>query len=125
MKFILDDMNYGHVIQHYKANEITVGGTVYRNSLVILPDRIIHQWRPDRFEDFTVEDFIQLAILAPEIIVLGTGAKQHFPDYDLLQPLINKQIGLEVMATDAACRTYNILMSEGRRVAAALLMIRD
>jgi uncharacterized protein len=77
------------------------------------------------FEDFTVEDFIQLAILAPEIIVLGTGAKQHFPDYDLLQPLINKQIGLEVMATDAACRTYNILMSEGRRVAAALLMIRD
>ncbi|MES9939897.1 MAG: Mth938-like domain-containing protein [Candidatus Thiodiazotropha sp. 6PLUC2] len=125
MKFILDDANSGHTIQHYTVNEITISGNVYRESLVLMPDRIIPQWRPTSFDELKVEDFIHIAAFSPEIIVLGTGSKQHFPSQELLLPLIEKQVGLEVMATDAACRTYNILMSEGRQVAAALLMIRD
>lgn len=125
MKFILDDANSGYAIQHYTVNEITINGNVYRESLVLMPDRIIPQWRPTSFDELKVEDFIHIAAFSPEIIVLGTGSKQHFPSQELLLPLIEKQVGLEVMATDAACRTYNILMSEGRQVAAALLMIRD
>ncbi|MES9832880.1 MAG: Mth938-like domain-containing protein [Candidatus Thiodiazotropha sp. DIVDIV] len=125
MKFILDDANSGNAIQHYTTNEITISGKLYRESLVLMPDRVIPQWRPSNFEDLKAEDFALIAALQPEIMVLGTGSKQYFPSQDLILPLIEKQIGLEIMATDAACRTYNILMSEGRQVAAALLMIRD
>ncbi|MEJ2619744.1 MAG: Mth938-like domain-containing protein [Candidatus Thiodiazotropha sp.] len=124
MKFILDDGNSGHTIQNYGASEITISGHVYRENLIVMPDRLIPQWRPNSFEELNQEDFSQLADLAPEIVVLGTGSKQYFPDHELTRPLVDQQIGLEVMATDAACRTYNILMSEGRRVAAALMMIR-
>ncbi|MCG8487494.1 MAG: Mth938-like domain-containing protein [Chromatiales bacterium] len=123
MKFILDDNNSGHAIQNYGTFEITIGGKVYRESLIIMPDRIFPQWRPTCFQELKQEDFAHLASLAPEIVVLGTGSKQHFPDQQMIRPLLEHQIGLEVMATDAACRTYNILMSEGRRVAAALIMI--
>ncbi|MCG8015286.1 MAG: Mth938-like domain-containing protein [Candidatus Thiodiazotropha sp. 'RUGA'] len=125
MKFILDDNNSGHAIQNYGALEITISGKVYRENLVVMPDKIIPDWRPVRFEELKQEDFAHLASLTPEIVVLGTGTKQHFPDHQLIRPLLENQIGLEVMATDAACRTYNILMSEGRRVAAALMMIRE
>jgi uncharacterized protein len=125
MKFILDDGNSGHAIQNYGASEITISGNVYRENLIVMPDRLIPEWRPNRFEELNQEDFSQLAALAPEIVVLGTGSRQQFPDHELIRPLVDQQIGLEVMATDAACRTYNILMSEGRRVAAALMMIRN
>jgi uncharacterized protein len=124
MKFILDDGNSGHTIQNYGTSEITISGNVYRENLIVMPDRLIPQWRPNRFEELNQEDFSQLAALAPEIVVLGTGSRQHFPDQELIRPLVDQQIGLEAMATDAACRTYNILMSEGRRVAAALMMIQ-
>lgn len=125
MKFILDEINTGHAIQHYAINQITISGTVYSDSLVLMPNRVFPEWRPDSFEDIQTDDFIQLAALSPEIVVLGTGSKQRFPAHDLIRPLIESQIGFEVMATDAACRTYNILMAEGRRVAAALLMIKE
>jgi uncharacterized protein len=62
-------------------------------------------------------------LLCPELLILGTGRRQRFPRAELLAPLAEAGIGWEVMDTGAACRTYNILMSEGRNVAAALLMI--
>jgi uncharacterized protein len=123
MKFILDANNSGHTIQNYGISEITISGNIYRENLVIMPDRIIPQWRPANFQELKQEDFSELASLAPEIVVLGTGSRQLFPEHELIRPLVDHQIGLEVMATDAACRTYNILMSEGRKVAAALMMI--
>jgi uncharacterized protein len=123
MKFILDDISSGHAIEHYATNVITVNGKTYDRSLVLMPDRVIPEWRPDSFKDLQIEDFALLGDLTPEIVILGTGAKQYFPAHALIQPLIDKQIGLEVMDTAAACRTYNILMSEGRHVSAALFMI--
>jgi uncharacterized protein len=123
MKFILDDISEGHSIQRYDRGEISVSGTICRQSCIVLPDRIITAWRPGSFFELDMEDFSFLADLAPEIIILGTGAKQHFPHPGLTEPLMKSRIGLEVMDTAAACRTYNILMSEGRRVAAALFMI--
>ncbi|MCU7924771.1 MAG: Mth938-like domain-containing protein [Candidatus Thiodiazotropha sp. (ex Dulcina madagascariensis)] len=123
MKFILDDADAGHAIQRYCEGEIVINDVIYRQSLVILPDRIIAEWRPGSYQELLQDDFSRLAELTPEIVVLGTGAKQRFPQPALTQPLIESRIGLEVMDTAAACRTYNILMSEGRRVAAALIMI--
>jgi uncharacterized protein len=123
MKFILDDASNGLSIQRYDQGEVTVNGTIYRDSCVVLPERVISEWRPGSFADLTLEDFSFLAELYPEIIILGTGGAQYFPHPSLTAPLMQSQIGLEVMTTAAACRTYNILMSEGRRVAAALFMI--
>ncbi|MEW7973976.1 MAG: Mth938-like domain-containing protein [Candidatus Thiodiazotropha endolucinida] len=123
MKFILDEASDGLSIQRYDQGEVTVSGVIYRENCIVLPDRIISAWRPGSFLDLRQEDFSFLAELSPEIVILGTGDKQHFPHPSLTQPLMQNQIGLEAMNTAAACRTYNILMSEGRRVAAALFMI--
>ena len=74
-----------------------------------------------RFETLGVADFELLAALDAEIVLLGTGNQLRFPRPELLQPLIKAQKGLEVMDIQAACRTYNVLIGEGRRVAAALI----
>ena len=92
-------------------------------SCVILPDHILRDWPPQRFSDLRAEHFAQLLELKPEIVVLGSGDRLRFPAPALTAQLFEQGIGVEVMDTGAACRTYNILMSEGRRVAAALLMI--
>ena len=123
MKFILDDVGDGHAIQRYDKGKVSVSGVVYEQNCIILHERIISEWRPGSFSDLKSADFGILAELKPEIVILGTGEKQHFPHPSLTEPLIQQNIGLEVMSTASACRTYNILMAEGRRVAAALFMI--
>lgn len=123
MKFVLENTHDGYAIQHYAAGEITIGETIHRESLILLPDRVITEWAPNSVSDLTTADFHHLAQLDPEIVLLGTGREQCFPHPTLSQPLMQRRIGLEVMDTPAACRTYNILMAEGRRVAAALFII--
>jgi uncharacterized protein len=123
MKFLLDENNQGQAIQRYETGEIIVNQVSYRKSLVVLPDRVIDDWSPSSLTEMTEEDFHWLTQLNPEIILLGTGKRQAFPHPSLMQSVMQQRIGLEVMDTAAACRTYNILMSEGRRVAAALFMI--
>lgn len=100
---------------------VQVNEVAYLAPLIVLADRVISPWRPQHFTDLTESDFTELAGLGMEIILLGTGAAQKFPHPRLTRALIDKRIGLEVMNTGAACRTYNILVSEGRSVAAALL----
>ena len=92
-------------------------------TLIVSPERVIPNWRPQLFSELRREDFSVLIELAPEIVVIGTGAKQQMPSPALYSTIAAQKIGLEIMATAAACRTYNILVSEGRRVAAGLLMI--
>lgn len=123
MKFVLDDNSGGLPIQHYAEGQITIGQKVYRRSLILLPERVITEWSPRVIDELQAEDLNLVAELAPEIVILGTGRQQRFPHPTLLQPLMRARIGFEAMTTPAACRTYNILMSEGRRVAAALFMI--
>ncbi|MEW6313845.1 MAG: Mth938-like domain-containing protein [Pseudomonadota bacterium] len=91
-------------------------------SLVVLPDRMLSDWSAGGFAGLSAADFEALAALAPEILLLGTGPVLRFPAPAVLRPLIEAGIGAEVMDTQAACRTYNILVAEGRRVAAALLL---
>ncbi|MCX8145313.1 MAG: Mth938-like domain-containing protein [Azovibrio sp.] len=101
---------------------VAVNQETYTTNLLVLPDRIEPDWTPHAFAALELADFTRLAGCGAEIVLLGTGARLRFPPLPLRQPLIAAGIGLEVMDTAAACRTYNILASEGRKVAAALLI---
>jgi uncharacterized protein len=123
MKFTQDDTGGSLAIQGYAEGQITINGVQYRSSLILTPDKVLPEWRPTGFTDLLSDDFLPLIELQPELILLGTGACHQFPHPSLTSEIIARRIGLEAMETAAACRTYNILMAEGRRVAAALLMI--
>ena len=105
----------------YGRGYVAINGVRYERSLIVLPDRIVH-WEARDFDDLTEAAFSALARLPLEILVLGTGARLRFPHPSNTKALHTAGIGLEVMDTRAACRTYNILLSEDRRVGAALLM---
>lgn len=93
------------------------------HNIVLLPDKIIHHWsRAADAEGLIAADFEPLAQLGVELILLGTGQALKFPPPSLLDPLYRANIGIEMMDTPAACRTYNILVADGRKVAAALLL---
>ncbi|AKH19981.1 Mth938-like domain-containing protein [Sedimenticola thiotaurini] len=121
MKFSVVDQSNGYTIQGYTDNSVTVNGTVFSKSLVVMAERVIPDWRPDSFQALQETDFAAFVDLRPDLVVLGTGQQQRFPDPQLYRALIEAGIGIEVMTTPAACRTYNILTSEGRRVISALL----
>ena len=101
---------------------VRVGQVEYRQNLVLLPDAIVEGWAPDGFAALTERDFASLLAARPELVLLGTGARQQFPHPKLLQALAAAHVGVEAMDTRAACRTFNILVAEGRRVAAALVL---
>ena len=123
MKIHLETGEGTNIIRSYAPGTITVSQRIFTANLVIMADRIIENWAPQGLSGLGVEDFRQIADLTPEVVILGTGRSQIFPRPAYTAPLAEAQIGLEVMATGAACRTYNILMGEGRRVVAALIMI--
>jgi uncharacterized protein len=104
----------------YGEGYVMVNGERRASSLVVMADRV-EAWRPDAFERLSTEDFAFLRELKVDIVLLGTGARQRFPHPRLTRALAEAGIGLEVMDVQAACRTYNILVAEERRVAAALL----
>jgi len=123
MKFSPADQGEGYSIQSYGPGRVVVNGETHRSSLLVMPERVVPNWRPGCFADLDERDFIELTAYRPEIVVLGTGTRQRFPAPALYRSLADRGIGLEVMDTGAACRTYNILMAEDRRVLAALLLI--
>jgi uncharacterized protein len=123
MKMHLETGDGRNVIRQYGSGQVTVNRDVYRTSIVVLPESLITDWPPAGFDALLPEHFERLAALRPEVLLLGTGARLRFPRPETTRAVLEAGIGFEVMDTAAACRTYNILMSEGRRVAAALLMI--
>ncbi|HFC53225.1 MAG TPA: hypothetical protein ENJ43_02200 [Gammaproteobacteria bacterium] len=98
------------------------GQEILSHSLVVMPDRLLRDWPPGSLEQLTVEHLEMVARLDPELVLLGLGKRLRFPDPGLVAPLFRRNIGVEYMNTPAACRTYNFLASEGRRVAAAILI---
>ena len=106
----------------YGDGYVDVNGARFSYSVVVLPDRDVLEWRITRFEDLSLASFDFIAELAPEIVVFGSGARLRFPHPRLLASLSSRGIGVETMDVHAACRTYNILVAEGRKVAAALLI---
>jgi len=123
MKFSEADTSGGLLIKGYEQGRIRVGSTDYRASLIVAPDRVIDDWPPQTVDELRAEHFTPILALNPQVIVLGTGETHRFPDPACYVAAMEKGIGVEIMETGAACRTYNILMAEGRSVAAALIMI--
>lgn len=105
----------------YGDGYVAVSGQRYEHPLLVIPGRAVEHWNVTSFETLTAADFDALLAMQPEIIVFGSGATLRFPRPEIVRPLAEAGVGLEVMDTRAACRTYNILLSEDRKVLAAIL----
>lgn len=105
----------------YGADYVSVNNVRHATGVVVTPQAVV-EWPIVSFEALTADDFAFIGELKPEVVVLGTGAAQRFPRPELARALAATGVGVEVMDTRAACRTYNILASEGRKVAAAVLI---
>ncbi len=120
---LTDDSNGGALlVRSYAPGEVRVGDMVLHRSCLISAEQLVENWRPQTLDELTESDLEAVFALQPEIVVLGSGSRQRFPDPRLLAAIMSRGIGCEVMDTGAACRTYNVLVSEARRAVAALLL---
>ena len=110
------------VVTAYETGLIAVNGRALTRSLLLTPHHLDGDWGPDEFAALALRHVEPLAALSCDVLLLGTGNRQRFPSPALMRPLIEAGCGYEVMDTAAACRTYNILVAEGRAVAAALIL---
>jgi uncharacterized protein len=122
MKFSEADGTGGYLIEGYSAGWISISGRRYTRSLILTPSDIIEPWGPTKATDLTRQHLTAIKHLAPRIALIGTGDEPAFLDPALYAGLLERGIGVEVMTTGAACRTYNILVSEGRDVVAGLIL---
>ncbi len=123
---LTDDNNPGiHLVRAYGPGEIRVGDDLIRRSCLLRADRVVKDWRPQTLGELLPQDLDAIFALEPEILVLGSGTRQKFPPHELLAKILARGIGCEVMDTGAACRTYNVLVSEDRRAVAALFLQDD
>ena len=123
MKIAKENAGREHnVIRAYAPGRINVNETLLTRSFILAADTLVQDWPPQRFEELNLAQLQAALALKPEILLIGTGATQHFLPGEVMAALGRGGIGGEVMDT-AACRTYNILLNEERRVVAALLMI--
>ena len=104
----------------YGPGFVAVNGVRYEKCVVVSP-QAVSEWIVTGFDALTVADFAFIDTLKPEIVILGTGAAQRFPVRELMRALAATGAGVEIMDSRAACRTYNILATEGRKVVAAIL----
>ena len=122
MKLHLTTSENNYLITGYGASFVEINKQRYSANLIVMADKLLLDWPATDFASLTEAHFIQIVELKPEVVLLGTGEKHQFLHPKIIQHLIESGIPLECMTTAAACRTYNILMSEGRNVAAALLI---
>ncbi|MGH8127972.1 MAG: Mth938-like domain-containing protein [Gammaproteobacteria bacterium] len=112
------------IVRHYHPGEMRVRDITFEKSVIITPREGAIQWPPQSFDELEAQHLARLLELdpRPELILLGTGETQHFPPREMMAPLIDANIGVEVMTSSAACRTWNIVLSEARQAAAAILI---
>ena len=122
MKIERDQVDGRNTFTGYGAGYVEVNRTRYTQSLVVSGERLVTDWPASAVDTLTADHLAAIVELKPEIVVLGTGPRFHFPEPARLAPLYKAGIGVEVMDTPAACRTYNILIGEGRNVVAALIL---
>jgi uncharacterized protein len=122
MKFQPDTLGGVNAVSRQEPGRVWVGNTLYEHSLIVPWVGEVQAWGVHSFTDLSAEHFQRLLALDPELVILGSGARLRFPAPALLRALIERGIGVETMDTPAACRTYNVLVSERRSVVAALLL---
>ena len=122
MKFVLDRPDTTYVVRGYAPGRLRIGERELLRSVIVSAHTLVDDWRPQSIGELTAADLEPLVALRPQVLLLGSGARQVFPPRELLAVLYDARIGFEVMDTGAACRTYNVLVGEGRDVTAALLI---
>ena len=122
MKFQPDQLAGTNVITRQDAQALWVGNTRFSHSLLVPWTGSVQAWPPSRADQLTVAHFDAVLALAPELVIFGSGLRQKFVPAALMRALIDRRIGVETMDTAAACRTYNVLVAEGRSAVAALLL---
>ncbi len=122
MQFTLQTSADTNLVRACAAGEVRVREHVIRRSVILTASQIIFDWPPLAIEDLRTDHLDAILALQPEIILLGTGEQQVFPAAEIGATVQAAGIGFEVMNTRAACRTYNVLVQEGRHVAAALIV---
>lgn len=122
MKLHLTTAEKQNLITGYGDDFIAINQQRYLTNMIVMPDQILLDWSEITLQTLNTEHFDVLCQIKPEVVLLGTGVKHQFIHPKLYQTLTELNIPLECMTTAAACRTYNILMSEGRNIAAALFL---
>lgn len=122
MKLSLDANAGVNLIRSYSNGELRVGEQVVRRSCIVTPDALIVDWRPTQVAELLESDLEPVFATLPELVLLGTGAAQVFPPVEIRGAFAKRGLALETMDLGAACRTFNILAQEERRVCAALLL---
>jgi uncharacterized protein len=122
MKFQPDTLDGTNVITRQEAGRLWVASTVFAHSVLVPSRGEVLPWEADELGALTVAHFDRIAALRPEVVIFGSGQRLRFVPPALLRGLMAQRIGVETMDTAAACRTYNVLASEGRVVLAALLL---
>lgn len=121
MKLRADRIEGQNAIARHGPGGVAVNGTEHRQSVLVPWQGDVLPWGVERFDELTEAHFARLVALAPELVIFGSGARLRFVRPALMRSLIEQRIGVETMDTAAACRTYNVLLAEGRSVVAALL----
>jgi uncharacterized protein len=122
MKLHLTRSEGRNLFTGYGEGYVSINDERHQHNLVVAPDQPVQQWEAESFDVLKPEHLRAAFELKPEILILGTGPKQRFPDREIMRVIADAAIGFEVMDTKAACRTYNILMAEGRQVVAAIFV---
>ena len=114
MKLQLAQTEGWNTFTAYGEDYVSVNAVRHQDNLIVLPYQLIEKWTPASFSTLSSADFDFLATLDAEIILLGTGKLLRFPSPELMQSLMQARKGIEVMDTQAACRTFNVLAGEKR-----------
>jgi uncharacterized protein len=122
MKLHASSTQQYQTVTGYDEGAVEINAQRYDYSLTMLPERPPQRWDVANFEALTEEHFVRIEEELPDVVILGTGARQRFVHPRLLAPLLARRVGVECMDSKAACRTYNILMQEGRKVTLALII---
>jgi uncharacterized protein len=122
MKFQLDTADGVNVITRFDGASVWVGSARFDHSVLVPASGDVQRWTANDMASLTRSDFDRIAALRPEVVIFGSGATLRFAAASLTRALIDSGVGVEAMDTAAACRTFNVLASEGRRVVAALLV---
>jgi uncharacterized protein len=124
MKLHVTPTQHYQTVTGYEQDWIEINAVRFDHSLVVLPEVAPVDWPVADFDALRAEDFKPIEAQAPDLLILGTGQRQRFVPPRLVASLIALRIGVECMDNQAACRTYNILMAEGRKVALAVILPR-
>jgi len=122
LKLQSDPHSGANAITGYGDGYVEINHVPYAHAVLLSSNGAISEWPIKSFGDLEEGHFAQMVDLKPELILIGTGSRQRFPKPELLKALIQAKIGFEIMDSQAACRTYNILVGEGRQVLLALIM---